>query len=236
MKAWLQLGVVTVAAGWLLAVQSPAVTSDVYQLHTLIRGVTQWDLNNDPGTPRAANVQIRDVDLINLGLGQPLTNTVPSHWRLGLVPQRASYDMRIIVYDGTNNLVTIGRLKTLSAGESLRSKCNVISELTFTNLTNAVTFATANGSVSNCLAGGRFFAAGSICSNANQSFISYHANILGELGCSFFFTNTVVTNIVDITVTNTITNTYLKVTNFTVNVSGTTLTAGGKKLGNLIEP
>ena len=240
MKAWLYLGAGVFAAGFLLAApSSQAGTSDVYRLQTVIRGVTQWDLNNNPCTPRAANVQIRDVDLINLGLGQPLTNPVPANEHLALVTQCASDDMRIIVYDGTNNLVTIGRLQRISKVDNLPGKLNtrnVIAELTFTNLTNAVTFATANGSVSNCLAGGTFLVAGSILSDSEHCLISYHANILGEFAGSFFFTNTIVTNIVDITVTNTITNTYYSVSNFTVNVASTVLTAGGKKLGTLIEP
>ena len=160
MKVWLQMGAGAVLAGLLLASGSQAGTSDVYRLQTVIRGVTQWDLNNNPGTPRAATVQIRDVDLINLGLGQPLTNHVPANAHLALVTQCASDDMRIIVYDGTRNLMTIGKLQTVSVVENLPGKPqtrNVIATLTFTNLTNAVTFATANGSVSNCLAGGEIF-------------------------------------------------------------------------------
>ena len=232
MKVWLKLGAVTVVAVWLLVGNSPAGTSDVYRLQTLIKGETQWDLNNNPGTPRTAKIQIRDVDLINLGLGQPLTTPVPTHEHLALVTQCANNDMRIIVYDDTmqSNLVTIGRFQTVSAIESLRGTRytrNVISELTFN-------FATTN--VSNELAGGIFFAAGSILSDSNQCLLSYHANIIGALGSSFFFTNTIVTNIVDITVTNTITNTYLIVSNLAVNVSSTKLSAGGRKLGILIEP
>ena len=206
---------------------------------SVIRGVTQWDLNNNPGTPRTANVQIRDVDLINLGLGQPLTNKVPANEHLALVTQCASDDMRIIVYDGTSNLMTIGKLQAVSVVENLPGKPqtrNVISTLTFTNLTAGLPFATSNGSVSNCLAGGTFFVAGSILSDSEHCLISYRANILGAFAGSFFFTNTIVTNVVDITVTNTITNTYYSVSNFTVNVSSTVLTVGGKKLGTLIEP
>ena len=245
MKAWLKLGAVALAAGWLLAAKSEAGTSDVYRLQTLMKGVTQWDLRSNPGIPRTAAVQIRDVDLINLGLGQPLTNKVPATEHLALVTQCESNDMRIIVYDTTTsrNLVTIGNLQTVSVIDSRRGNRytrNVISALTFTNLIAELTFTNlvnvSAGAVSNGLAGGTFYAAGSILSDSNQCFISYHANILGELDGSFFFTNSVVTNIVDITVTNTITNTYLVVSNFAVNVSSTTVTAGGTKLGTLIEP
>jgi len=239
MKAWLQLGAVTVVAGLLLAAKSRAGTSDVYRLQTLINGVTQWtDIGapwydrNNPGAPRAIAVQLSEVKLINLGLGQPLTNAVPPNKRLGLVTQCASNDMRIIVYDSTtqSNLVTIGNMRAVSVIESLKNRHytrNVISELTFT-------FTSSNPT--NELAGGMFFAAGSILSDSNQCFISYHANIMGAFGSSLFFTNLIATNIVDITITNAITNTYLVVSNFAVNVSSTTLTAGGTKLGTLIEP
>ena len=232
MKAWLQLGVMAVVTAGLLATKSAAGTSDVYRIQTLIHGVSQWDLNSNPGTPRAQASQLRDVDLINLGLGRALTNIVHDNERLALVTQCANNNMRIIVYDKTtqSNLVTIGYLKAVSVIESLRGKRytrNVISELIL-NFTNA--------NPSNELTGGIFFAAGSILSDSNQCLVSYHANLIGALGSSFFFTNAVVTNVVDITVTNTITNTYYAVSNFTVNVSSTVLTAGGKKLGTLIEP
>ena len=232
MKAWLQLGVVTLVVGGLLATKSVAGTSDVFRLQTTIKGVTQWDYQQNPGTPRTAKVEIRDVDLINLGRGRPLSTTVPANERLALVTKCESNDMRIIVYDEAtqSNLVTIGNLQTVSVIENLKGvhyTRNVISELSFT-------FASSN--VSNELAGGLFFAAGSILADTNQCLINYHANIIGAFGSSFFFTNAVVTNIVDITVTNTITNTYLVVSNFAVNVSSTVLTAGGKKLGTLIEP
>jgi len=232
MKVWLQLGVMTLVASGLLATQSIAGTSDVYRIQTLIHGASQWDLNNNPGTPRAQASQLRDVDLINLGRGRSLTNIVPANEHLALVTQCADNDMRMIVYDKNtqSNLVTLGYLRAISVIESLRGKRytrNVISELT-------LNFANANPT--NELTGGIFFAAGSLLSDSNQCFISYHANLIGALGASFFFTNSVVTNVVDITVTNTITNTYYTVSNFTVNVSSTVLTAGGNKLGTLIEP
>jgi len=232
MKVWLQLGVMTLVASGLLATQSIAGTSDVYRIQTLIHGASQWDLNNNPGTPRAQASQLRDVDLINLGRGRSLTNIVPANEHLALVTQCADNNMRIIVYDKTtqSNLVTLGYLQAISVIESLRGKRytrNVISELTLNF---------ANTNPSNELTGGIFFAAGSILSDSNQCLISYHANLIGALGASFFFTNTIVTNVTDITVTNTITNTYYVVSNFTVNVSSTVLTAGGKKLGTLIEP
>ena len=232
MKAWFKFGVVILAAGLLLTAKSGAGTSDVFRLQTTIKGVTQWDLNQNPGTPRAHAVQIRDVDLINLGLGQPLNTAVPATEHLALVTQCASNDMRIIVYDTStsNNLATIGSLQTVNVIENLRGNRYT------RNIISALTFNFANSNASNELTGGIFFAAGSIISDTNQCLISYHANIMGTLGSSFFFTNTVVTNIVDITVTNTITNTYYAVSNFTVNVSSTALSAGGKKLGTLIEP
>ena len=87
MKVWFQLGAVMLVAGILLAASSQAGTSDVYRLQTTIKGVTQWDLHNDPGIPRAQAVQIRDVDLINLGLGRPLATPVPANEKLGLVTQ-----------------------------------------------------------------------------------------------------------------------------------------------------
>ena len=231
MKSLVQLGAVTLVAGLLLAARSEAGTSEVFRLQTAIKGVTQWDLKNDPGVPRAAAVQLRDVDLINLGRGRPLTDKVPSHEHLALVTQCASNDMRIIVYDDStqSNLVTIGNLQAVSVVESLKNKRytrNIISELTFN-------FASA---ASNGLAGGMFFASGNVIADTNQCLISYHANIMGALGSSLFFTNMIVTNIADITVTNTITNTYLVVSNLAVNVSSSTLTAGGKTLGPLIEP
>jgi len=233
MKAWLKFGAVTLVAGLLLAAKSNAGTSDVFRLQTTIKGVTQWDLNHNPGIPRIQAVEIRDVDLINLGRGRPLTTTVPANEHLALVTQCGNTDMRIIVYDkaAQSNLVTIGNLQTVSVIESLKNRRytrNVISELTFN-------FASTNPT--NELAGGMFFAAGSILADTNgQCVISYHANILGALGSSFFFTNSIVTNVVDLTVTNTVTNTYMVVSNFTVNVSSAALTAGGNKLGTLIEP
>ena len=232
MKAWLQLSAVTMVAGWLLAATAEAGSSDVYRLQTTIKGVTQWDLNNNPGTPRAQAVQIREVDLINLGRGRSLTNPVPSNEHLALVTQCGNNNLRIIVYDKTtqSNLATIATLQAVSAIDNLKGKRNT------RNLISEVTFNFAKTNATNELSGGICFAAGSLLSDSNQCFISYHANILGALGSSFFFTNTVVTNIVDITVTNTITNTYFSVSNFTVNVSSTVLTAGGKKLGTLVEP
>ena len=220
-----------VASG-LLATSTTAGTSDVYRIQTVIHGATQWDLNSNPGTPRAQASQLRTVDLINLGRGRSLTNLVPPNEHLALVTQCANNDMRIIVYDKNthSNLATLGNLQTVSVIESLRGKRytrNVSSELT-------LNFAKSNAS--NELTGGIFFAGGSILSDSNRCLISYHANLIGALGSSFFFTNAVVTNVVDITVTNTITNTYYAVSNFTVNVSSTVLTAGGKKLGTLIEP
>ena len=231
MKSWLQLSSVTLIAGWLLATASTAGTSDVLRLQAVITGVTQWDLNNNPNIPRAQSIQIHDVDLINLGLGQALTNKIKAHEYLALVTQCASNDMRIIVYNSAtqSNLVTIGKLQAVSVIESPRSSRytrNVISALTFNFAANPT----------NALAGGMCFAAGSILADSNQCLLGYHANIIGALGSSFFYTKTIVTNIVDITVTNSITNSYLVVTNFPVNISRTTLTAGGKKLGILIEP
>ena len=231
MKAWLRIGLGILAAGLLSVGPVDAGTSDVYRLQTLIKGVTQWDYQDDPGAPRAQTVKITDQQLINLGRGRPMITVVPEHERLALVTQCANNNMRIIVYNDEthSNLVTLGNLQAVSVVESLKGKRftrNVISELEFT-------FA---GSTSNGLAGGLFFAAGSIIADTNQCLISYQANIMGALGSSLFFTNMIVTNIVDITVTNTITNTYMVVSNFTVNVANTTLTAGGKKLGTLIEP
>ena len=58
--------------------------------------------------------------------------------------------------------------------------------------------------------GGICYAAGSILSDSNQCFLSYHANIIGALVSSGFLTN--------------------------INVASTTLTASGKQIGILIEP
>ena len=107
--------------------------------------------------------------------------------------------MRIIVYDGTTNLGTLGNLKTVSVVESLRGRRytrNVISEVMF------------NFMQTNELPDGKFFVAGSILSDSNRCFISYHANIRG----------------------------YLTLSNSMMNVANTALSAGGTTLGTLIEP
>jgi len=187
MKVWLQLGAVTVVAGWLLAAHSTAGTSEVFQLQTTIKGV--WNTNGAPA-------KVTAEQLIKLALG---VNTVPANWRLGLVTQCASNDMRIIVYDGTTNLWTLGNLKTVSVVESLRGRRytrNVISAVMF------------NFKQTNELPDGNFFVAGSILSDSNRCFISYHANIRG----------------------------YLTLSNSIMNVANTALSAGGTTLGTLIEP
>ena len=199
MKSWLQWGVGAVLAGWLLAAQSPAATSDVFRLQTLIKGT-----KNNPGAP-ATTLTITETQLSNLSLGLPVDNPAPANVRLGLVTRCANNDLRIIVYNQAtqSNLVTIGNLQTVSVVENRRGTRytrNVISELTFTVPTGAAELFT----------GGICYAAGSILSDSNQCFLSYHANIIGALVSSGFLTN--------------------------INVASTTLTASGKQLGILIEP
>ena len=178
MKSWFQWGVGAVLAGWLLAAQSTAGTSDVFRLQTLIKGT-----KNNPGAP-ATTLTITDTQLINLSLGLPVNNSAPADVRLGLVTHCASNDLRIIVYNQAtqSNLVTIGNLQTVSVVESLRGTRytrNVISELTLT-----VTNGTAE-----LFTGGICYAAGSILSDSNQCFRSYRANIIGALVSSGFLTN-----------------------------------------------
>ena len=243
MKVWLRIGLVGLAAGLLPVGSARAGTSDVFQLQTVIHGVPQWDKNNDPGVPLIWPVEIRDVDLINLGLGRPLTTAVPNNEKLGLVTQCVSNDMRIIVYDtaAQSNLVTLGDLQAVSVVEGLRGHRltrNVVAELTFRFAGTPTTGLTSSSlaDLLGHLVTGSFIATGTAVSDTNSCLLHYSTQIAGALGTSFFFTNSIVTNIVDLTVTNTITNTYAVVSNFTVNVSSTTLTAGGKKLGTLIEP
>ncbi|MGD0650305.1 MAG: hypothetical protein ABSA97_04055 [Verrucomicrobiia bacterium] len=230
MKSWLRMVVVVLGVGLVVAVESGGGTSDVFQLHTLIQGVVEFGglASNSVIRP----VQIRDVDLINLGLGSPLGTPVPPNERLALVNECPSNDMRIIIYDTStsSNLMTIGYMQTLSAIEGLRRKTltrNVISDLTFVFAQN----------VSNGLAGGSFFVNGNLTTTAsNGCMTKFSGQIIGALGTSFFFTNNIVTNIVDLMVTNTVTNTYYVISNFTVNVANTSMTTQGKKLGTLIEP
>ena len=173
MKSWLQWGVGAVLAGWLLAAQSTAGTSDVFRLQTLIKGT-----KNNPGAP-ATVIQFTDAQLISLA-GQPLNNSI----YLALVTQCANNDLRIIVYDQATqrNLLTIGNLQTVSVVENLRGTRytrNVISELTFT----------ATNGAAELFTGGICYAAGSILSDSNQCFRSYRANIIGALVSSGFLTN-----------------------------------------------
>ena len=173
MKSWLQWGVGAVLAGWLLAAQSTAGTSDVFRLQTLIKGT-----KNNPGAP-ATVIQLTDAQLISLA-GQPLNNSI----YLALVTQCANNDLRIIVYDQATqrNLLTIGNLQTVSVVENLRGTRytrNVISELTFT----------ATNGAAELFTGGICYAAGSILSDSNQCFRSYRANIIGALVSSGFLTN-----------------------------------------------
>jgi hypothetical protein len=230
MKLWLRMVVVVLGVGLVVAVESGGGTSDVFQLHTFIQGVISY--GGFSTNPVIHPVQIRDVDLINLGLGSPLSNSVPPNERLAIVNECYSNDMRIIIYDMSteSNLATIGYMQTLSAIEGLRRNTltrNVISQLTFVFTESA----------SNGLAGGSFFVNGNLTATAsNGCMTKFSGQIIGALGTSFFFTNNIVTNIVDLTVTNVVTNTYYVISNFTVNVPITSMATHGEKLGTLIEP
>ena len=70
MKSWLRMVVMVFGVGLVLAVESWGGTSDVFQLHTFIQGVISY--GGFSTNPVIHSVQIRDVDLINLGLGSPL--------------------------------------------------------------------------------------------------------------------------------------------------------------------
>jgi hypothetical protein len=231
MKRWLRAALLVVGVPVVCGPGTPSHggTSDVYHLQTNIRGVIEFGglTTNSAIHP----VEIREVDLINLGLGMPLTTPVPKNERLALASQCQSSDLRIIIYDTStsSNLQTIGYLNTFSVIEGQRNNRitrNVVAELTYIFSQN----------VSNGLAGGRFFVSGEISAYTNECLRSFRGQMTGALGTSFFFTNNIVTNIVDVTVTNLVTNTFYIVQNFTVNVANSKLSTQGKKLGILIEP
>jgi len=230
MKSWLRTAVAALGAGLVVAVESGGGTSDVFQLRTAIQGVISY--GGFSTNPVIHPVQIQEVDLINLGLGSPLGTPVPPNEQLALVNECGSNDMRIIIYDTStaSNLETIGYMQTLSDIDGVRGNTltrNLISDLTFVFVQN----------VSNGLAGGSFFVNGYLTATASNGCMRKFSGLcIGALGTSFFFTNSFVTNIVDLTVTNVVTNTYYVISNFTVNVPLTPMTTHGSKLGTLIEP
>ena len=132
--------------------------------------------------------------------------------------------MRIIIYDTSraSNLVTIGEMQPFSvnrrvAQEDSDPQCGFGLD--------ACLFAEREQ-----WACGRFF----FCQRqltaiaSNGCMTKFSGLMIGALGASFFFTNTIVTNIVDLTVTNMVTNISYVISNFTVNVPRTSLAAGGR--------
>lgn len=227
MKSWLRGVCVAAGLGLVLAGGLEAGTSDVFELNTSISGVTQWSVLTNPVIQK---VVIKQEDLINLGLGQPLGSVVLPNQQLALVTTCSSNDMRIIVYDTltSSNLATIGQMQAVSVISQIKRRQrtqNVISEVTM-NFAQTAT---------NGLAGGILFASGNITLTTNDCLKHYSGKLTGALGASFFFTNIVYENVIDLTVTNLTTNTYFVVSNFPVNVSNSMLSSG-KKLGTLVEP
>jgi hypothetical protein len=227
MKSWQRICGLVAVVGCVLAIESGAGTSDVFVANVLLNGVTQWyALTN----PIIQEVQLNVPDLINLGLGQPLTAVIPHNQQLGLVKACGSNDMRLIVYDTdtSSNLATIGNMPNISTIYQVRRRQhtqNMISELT-------LNFAP---SVTNGLAGGVMFVNGLMNVDTNDCLTHYNGKITGVLGASFYFTNIVYVDVVDLTVTNLTTNSFFVVSNFPVNVSSS-LISTGRKLGTLIEP
>ncbi len=203
-------------------------TSEVIEVSTTINGTTQWASFTNAAI---AKVIIKEVDLINLGIGNSLETPVPKNLKLALAAECPGDDMRLIVWDTDtgSNLATIADMPAVSVIRGVKHKAHsrdIVSQMNFHFASTAT----------NGLFGGFAFAQGTIQDTTNSCVKSYKADIIGALGASFFFTNTVVTNVLDVTVTNITTNVTFVVSNFTVNVSNTSITTQGKSLGTLIEP
>ncbi len=229
MKAWMRMAAAMAAVGIASAtVQTYGGTSEVLEVATTINGTTQWaNFTNDA----IAKVQITSDDLINLGLGNDLATPVPKNLKLAIAAQCPGDDMRIIVWDTDtdSNLATVADMQATSVIRGVKKhqhSRDIVSQMTF-HFTPTQT---------NGLSGGYAFAQGVIQDTTNSCVKSYRADLIGALGASFFFTNVVITNVLDVTVTNITTNTTFVVSNFTVNVSNTSIATKGKSLGTLIEP
>lgn len=85
-----------------------ASTNDVFRARLLLRGAYQ-DTNAVTLAPVIAPALLDTRHIINLALGRPLTNAVPSHEVLALMRDTDDHDRSLIVFDTNtqSNLVTV---------------------------------------------------------------------------------------------------------------------------------